>query len=115
MSAKAGDSFLGQSSMVTENLQRMERQDEASKPMFEIALKRAVAAGVMQSYETVSRCHEPYCVLLDLFTDFFDFDGFCSRYGVASRFSETRTSGNRLGDWKRPLTYVRGPSITTLC
>ncbi|KAG2336904.1 cytochrome P450 [Suillus weaverae] len=50
----AGTSFLGQYSMVTENLQRMETQDGASKPMFEIALKRAVAAAVMGSYETTS-------------------------------------------------------------
>ncbi|KAG2126244.1 cytochrome P450 [Suillus bovinus] len=50
----AGSSFLGQSSMVTESLQQMEKQDEAYKPMFEVALKRAAAAGVMQSYETTT-------------------------------------------------------------
>jgi hypothetical protein len=47
MLAKAENSFLGQSSMIAENLQRMEKQDEASKPMFEVALKTAAVAGVM--------------------------------------------------------------------
>ncbi|KAG2368707.1 cytochrome P450 [Suillus spraguei] len=50
----AGNSFISQSSMVAENLQRMEKQDEASKPLFEIALKKAVVAAVMGSYETTS-------------------------------------------------------------
>ncbi|KAG2060456.1 cytochrome P450 [Suillus hirtellus] len=66
----AGNSFLGQSSMVTENLQRMERQDEASKPMFEIALKRAVAAGVMQSYETTSSTLMVFVLAMVLHPDF---------------------------------------------
>ncbi|KAG1829826.1 cytochrome P450 [Suillus variegatus] len=40
--------------MVADNLQRMEKQDEASKPMFEVTLKRAAAAAVFGAYETVS-------------------------------------------------------------
>lgn len=40
-------SFLGQSSMVADGLQKLEMQNEASKPMFEIALKNAVVAAVM--------------------------------------------------------------------
>ncbi|KAG1733002.1 cytochrome P450 [Suillus paluster] len=32
---------------MTENLRRVEKQDEASKPMFETALKRAVTAAIL--------------------------------------------------------------------
>ncbi|KAG1733021.1 cytochrome P450 [Suillus paluster] len=42
----ADSSLLGQSSMVAENLQRMETQDEASKPMFETALKKAATTAI---------------------------------------------------------------------
>lgn len=36
--------------MVADGLQRMEMQSEESKPMFEIALKNAVAAAVMGTF-----------------------------------------------------------------
>ncbi|KAG1745498.1 cytochrome P450 [Suillus paluster] len=39
----------GQLSMVTENLQRMEKQDEGSKPKFEAALKRAATTAITTS------------------------------------------------------------------
>ncbi|KAG0697623.1 cytochrome P450 [Suillus ampliporus] len=49
-----GENFLGQLSMVAENLQRMEKQDEASKPMFETALKKAATTAIIASYDTTS-------------------------------------------------------------
>ncbi|KAG1733011.1 cytochrome P450 [Suillus paluster] len=49
-----GENFLGQLSMVAENLQRMEKQDEASKPMFETALKKAATTAILGSYETTT-------------------------------------------------------------
>jgi hypothetical protein len=57
MPAKAENSFLGQFSMVAENLQRMEIQDEASKPMFELALKRAAAAAVLGASPFYKKCY----------------------------------------------------------
>ncbi|KAG1734443.1 cytochrome P450 [Suillus paluster] len=42
----------GQLSMVAENLQRMEKQDQASKPMFETTLKKAATTAIIGSYET---------------------------------------------------------------
>ncbi|KAG0702607.1 cytochrome P450 [Suillus ampliporus] len=45
---------LGQCSMVAENLQRMETQDQVSKPMFETALKKAATTAIMGSYETTT-------------------------------------------------------------
>ncbi|KAJ8581526.1 cytochrome P450 [Rhizopogon salebrosus TDB-379] len=50
----AEDTLLGRSSMVTENLQRMEKQDEASKPMFEDALKKAATTALVGAYETTT-------------------------------------------------------------
>ncbi|KAG2140256.1 cytochrome P450 [Suillus bovinus] len=49
-----GNLVHGQFSMVAENLQRMERQDEASKLLFEGALKKAASTAVMGSYETTT-------------------------------------------------------------
>ncbi|KAG0698690.1 cytochrome P450 [Suillus ampliporus] len=48
------NTFLGQCSMVAGNLQRMEKQDEALKPMFEIAVKRAATSALLGSYETIA-------------------------------------------------------------
>jgi len=45
--SKVDNSPLDQSSMVAENLQRMEKQDDASKPMFETALKNAAATAIV--------------------------------------------------------------------
>ncbi|OJA20415.1 hypothetical protein AZE42_07495 [Rhizopogon vesiculosus] len=42
----ADSSFLGQPSMVAENLQRIETQDDASKPMLETALKGTAATAM---------------------------------------------------------------------
>ncbi|KAG1733009.1 cytochrome P450 [Suillus paluster] len=48
------NSSLDQFSMVAENLQRMEKQDDASKPMFETALKKAATTAIIGSYETTT-------------------------------------------------------------
>jgi len=45
--AKDDSSFVAQSSMVAENLRRMERQDDASKPAFESALRKAAATAII--------------------------------------------------------------------
>ncbi|KAG1846126.1 cytochrome P450 [Suillus tomentosus] len=65
----AEKSFLGQFSMVTENLQRMEKQDEVPKPMFELALKRAAAAAVLGSYETTSATLMVFVLAMVLYPD----------------------------------------------
>ena len=41
--AKADNTCLDRSSMVTENLRRLEKQDEESKPVFETALMKAAS------------------------------------------------------------------------
>ncbi|KAG1899853.1 cytochrome P450 [Suillus fuscotomentosus] len=48
----AEDSALDQFSMVAENLQRMEKQDQTSRPLFESALKKAAISAIVGSYET---------------------------------------------------------------
>ncbi|KAG1855052.1 cytochrome P450 [Suillus tomentosus] len=48
----AKDSALDQFSMVAENLQRMEKQDQTSRPLFESALKKAATSAIVGSYET---------------------------------------------------------------
>ncbi|KAG1855549.1 cytochrome P450 [Suillus subluteus] len=50
----ADSSSLGQLSMVAENLRRMEKQDEASKPMFEATLKRTATTAMIGAYETAT-------------------------------------------------------------
>ncbi|KAG2336907.1 cytochrome P450 [Suillus weaverae] len=50
----ADSSSLGQLSMVAENLRRMEKQDEASKPMFEATLKKAATTAMIGAYETTT-------------------------------------------------------------
>ncbi|KAG2046503.1 cytochrome P450 [Suillus hirtellus] len=48
----ADGSLLARSSMVAENLRRMGRQEEAFKPAFENALKKAATTAIIASYET---------------------------------------------------------------
>ncbi|KAG1849812.1 cytochrome P450 [Suillus tomentosus] len=55
--------------MVAENLQRMEKQDEASKPMFEVALKRAPVAAVFGAYETTSSTLMIFVLAMVLYPD----------------------------------------------
>jgi cytochrome P450 len=50
----ADSSPFAQSSMVAENLRRMEMQEEASKPAFENALKKAATTAIVASYETTA-------------------------------------------------------------
>ncbi|KAG1881343.1 cytochrome P450 [Suillus tomentosus] len=45
---------FGQFSMVAENLQRMEKQDQTSRPSFEGALKKAATSAIVGSYETTT-------------------------------------------------------------
>ncbi|KAG1788818.1 cytochrome P450 [Suillus plorans] len=45
---------FGQFSMVAENLQRMEKQDQTSRPSFEGALKKAATSAIAGSYETTT-------------------------------------------------------------
>ncbi|KAG1849810.1 cytochrome P450 [Suillus tomentosus] len=47
-------SALGQLSMVAENLQRIEQQDQTSRSLFEGALKKAATTALMGSYETTT-------------------------------------------------------------
>jgi hypothetical protein len=47
MLSKAKDPLLCESSMVAENLQRMEKQDDAFKPTFETALKNSAATAIV--------------------------------------------------------------------
>ncbi|KAG2114147.1 cytochrome P450 [Suillus discolor] len=48
------NSALGQLSMVAENLQRIEKQDQTSRSLFEDALKKAATTAVVGSYETTT-------------------------------------------------------------
>ncbi|KAG1817314.1 cytochrome P450 [Suillus variegatus] len=48
----AEDLTLGRFSMVAENLQRMEKQDQRFRPLFESALKKAATSAIVGSYET---------------------------------------------------------------
>ncbi|KAJ8593700.1 cytochrome P450 [Rhizopogon salebrosus TDB-379] len=50
--------FLGQPSMVTENLQRIDKQDESLRPMLRTALKNTAATAIAGAYETanVQKC-----------------------------------------------------------
>ncbi|KAG1849795.1 cytochrome P450 [Suillus tomentosus] len=50
----AETSALGQFSMVAENLQRIEKQDQTSRPLFEGALKKAATTAIMGSYESTT-------------------------------------------------------------
>ncbi|KAG2114148.1 cytochrome P450 [Suillus discolor] len=50
----AENSALGQLSMVAENLQRIEQQDQTSRSLFEGALKKAATTAIVGSYETTT-------------------------------------------------------------
>ncbi|KAG2368699.1 cytochrome P450 [Suillus spraguei] len=54
ISLKTDGLSLGQSSMVAENLQRMEKQDDASKQMLETTLKKTATTAMAGSYETTT-------------------------------------------------------------
>ncbi|KAG2336895.1 cytochrome P450 [Suillus weaverae] len=65
----ADNLLRGQSSMVTENLRRLEKQDEASKSMFETALKGASATAVAASYETTTSTLMVFTLAMLLYPD----------------------------------------------
>ncbi|KAG2368716.1 cytochrome P450 [Suillus spraguei] len=58
---------LGQFSMVSENLQRMEKPDRA--PIFEIALKKAAITAVMASYDTTTSTLMSFALAMVLYPD----------------------------------------------
>jgi cytochrome P450 len=60
---------LDQVSMVSDNLQRMENQDEASKPIFETALKKAATTAIIGSYETTTSTLMTFALAMVLHPD----------------------------------------------
>ncbi|KAG2038716.1 cytochrome P450 [Suillus americanus] len=56
-------------SMVTDNLQRMEKLDQASKPIFETALKKAAATVIVGSYETTTSTLMTFALAMVLYPD----------------------------------------------
>ncbi|KAG2087118.1 cytochrome P450 [Suillus discolor] len=65
----ADSSFLARSSMVAENLRRMETQEVAPKPEFEDALKKAATTAIMASYETTSAFLMIFLLAMVLYPD----------------------------------------------
>ncbi|KAG2069085.1 cytochrome P450 [Suillus decipiens] len=60
---------LDQFSMVSENLQRMEKPDRVCKPMFEIALKKAAITAVIASYDTTTSTLMSFALAMVLYPD----------------------------------------------
>ncbi|KAG1837795.1 cytochrome P450 [Suillus subalutaceus] len=60
---------LGHVSMVSDNLQRMEKLDQASKPIFETALKKATVSTIMGSYETTTATLMTFALAMVLYPD----------------------------------------------
>jgi hypothetical protein len=56
ISLKTDNAFLGQPSMVAENLQRIDKQDESLRPMLRTALKNTAATAIAGK-SPVSRAH----------------------------------------------------------
>ncbi|KAG1845247.1 cytochrome P450 [Suillus tomentosus] len=65
----ADGSLVAQSSMVAENLRRMERQEEAFKPAFENALKKAGTTAIIASYETSAATLMVFFLAMVLYPD----------------------------------------------
>ncbi|KAG2127550.1 cytochrome P450 [Suillus bovinus] len=65
----ADSPFSARSSMVAENLRRMETQDEAFKPVFEDALKKAACTTLGASYETTSATLMVFVLAMVLYPD----------------------------------------------
>jgi cytochrome P450 len=63
------NSFVAQSSMVAENLQRMEKQEEAYQPAFENALKKAAFTAIGASYDTTSSILMVFTLAMVLYPD----------------------------------------------
>ncbi|KAJ8583378.1 cytochrome P450 [Rhizopogon salebrosus TDB-379] len=62
-------SFFGQSSMVVEHLQRIEKQDEASKAMLQTALKGTAATAITGAYETTTGTLMIFLLVMVLYPD----------------------------------------------
>jgi hypothetical protein len=60
---------LGLVSMVSDNLQRMEKPDQASNPIFETALKNAAATAIIGSYETTTSTLMTFALAMVLYPD----------------------------------------------
>ncbi|KAG2069064.1 cytochrome P450 [Suillus decipiens] len=69
MRTKADGSSLGQSSMVAENLQRMEKHEEASRQMFETALKRTATTAMLGAYETTTSTLMAFALAMVFYPD----------------------------------------------
>ncbi|KAG1739608.1 cytochrome P450 [Suillus lakei] len=65
----AEHSLLGQFSMVAQNLQRKEKPDQASNPIFETALKTAAATAIIGSYETTTSTLMSFALAMVLYPD----------------------------------------------
>ncbi|KAG2136656.1 cytochrome P450 [Suillus clintonianus] len=65
----AENSVLGKCSMVTENLQRMEKQDQASGPLFESSLKKAATTAIIGSYESTTSILMVFALAMVLYPD----------------------------------------------
>ncbi|KAG1829824.1 cytochrome P450 [Suillus variegatus] len=63
------NSALGQFSMVAENLQRIEKQDQASRSLFEGALKKAATTAILGSYETTTSLLMIFALAMLLYPD----------------------------------------------
>ncbi|KAG1825404.1 cytochrome P450 [Suillus variegatus] len=60
---------LDQVSMVSDNLQRMEKIDQASKPMFKTALKKAATTAIIGAYETTTSILMTFSLAMVLYPD----------------------------------------------
>lgn len=60
---------LGRVSMVSDNLRRMEKPDQASNAIFETALKDAAATAIMGSYETTTSTLMTFALAMVLYPD----------------------------------------------
>ncbi|KAG1855572.1 cytochrome P450 [Suillus subluteus] len=65
----ADSSFDAQSSMVAENLRRMEMQEEAFKPAFKNALRKAATTAIIASYETTAATAMVFVLAMVLYPD----------------------------------------------
>ncbi|KAG1739612.1 cytochrome P450 [Suillus lakei] len=60
---------LGQFSMVSDNLQRMEKPNHVCKPMSEVALKKAAVTTIMAAYDTTSATMMSFALAMVLYPD----------------------------------------------
>ncbi|KAG1761039.1 hypothetical protein EDD22DRAFT_954368 [Suillus occidentalis] len=60
---------LGLVSMVSDNLQRMEKPDQISNPIFEAALKDAAATAIIGSYETTTLALMTFALAMVLYPE----------------------------------------------